>query len=102
LIHEDADENALHGWYKDVTKLHVLNEKHLARSPARMNEESRDHRFEEVYVLAEVGWLKRQPIVRKAIHERGLQIHALVYDKERNASVRLIETEKDPLSSNEL
>jgi len=101
LIREDADDNALHGWYKDVTKLHVLEEKYLARSPERMhmNEESRDHRFEEVYVLAEVNWLKRQPIVKKAIHERGLQIHALVYDKKTNTSVRLVERERGSLNS---
>jgi len=95
LIKEGPGADALHGWYKDVTKLHNANEKFLASTQWRMNANSRDHRFEEVYVLAEVDWLRRQPIVKKAIHDRGLRVHAFVYNKETNSCVRLIEAGGD-------
>jgi carbonic anhydrase len=50
-------------------------------------------------VLAEADWLRRQENVRRAIKERGLQIHAFVYDKEKNACVRLVEIEEDSLKN---
>lgn len=68
-----------------------MNENHLERVQSRLDDYCRHQRLEEVYVLAEVGWLKRQANVQKAIQERGLQIHAFVYDKAKNACVRLVE-----------
>ncbi len=68
-----------------------MNENHLERVESRLDGYCRHRRLEEVYVLAEVGWLKRQPNVQKAIQERGLQIHAFVYDKVTNTCVRLVE-----------
>lgn len=56
-----------------------------------LDEVSREHRMEEIYVLAEVDWLKRQPNVQKAIQERGVQIHAFCYDKETNQCSEMIE-----------
>lgn len=40
---------------------------------------------------AEVEWLRSQPTVAKAIAERGLKVHAFVFDKEEEACVRLVE-----------
>lgn len=51
----------------------------------------RHRKLEEIYVLAETGWLRRQECVQKAIEERGLQIHPFVYDKETNRCVELVE-----------
>lgn len=68
-----------------------MEKTHLYLSGETLDERSTAHRLEEVYVLAEVDWLKRQPNVKEAIRDRGMQIHAFVYDKEENRSVRLIE-----------
>jgi carbonic anhydrase len=54
---------------------------------------AKERRFEEEYVLAEVEWLKQQEIVKHAIEERGLQVHAFVYDKEKNTNWRLVDDE---------
>lgn len=51
----------------------------------------RHRKLEEVYVLAEVGWLRKQESVKKAIEERGLQVHGFVFDKESGGCVRLVE-----------
>lgn len=40
---------------------------------------------------AEVEWLRSQPTVAKAIAERGLKVHAFVFDKEEEVCVRLVE-----------
>ncbi len=56
-----------------------------------MDNYCRHRKLEEVYVLAEVDWLRRQEDVRRAIEERGLKIHPFVYDKETNQCVELIE-----------
>lgn len=82
------DEN-IPDLYRDVTKLCILNEEHLSLSG--LDARSTAHRLEEIYVLAEVDWLKKQPNVKGAIRDRGLQIHAFVYDRERNTSVMLVE-----------
>ncbi len=44
-------------------------------------------------MLAETDWLKRQENVRKAMSEKGLQIHAFVYDKQSDTCFRLVEEE---------
>ncbi|KAH6665516.1 carbonic anhydrase [Halenospora varia] len=92
LIKAEDDVTALHGWYKDVTKLrrHTLRATQ-DQSQQPTDEYSRCHRIEEVYVLAEVDWLKRQPNVKRAMKEWGLQVHAFVFDKERGTCVRLVE-----------
>jgi carbonic anhydrase len=45
-------------------------------------------------VLAEVDWLKRQEKVKKAMKDRGLQIHAFVFDRLTERCVRLVGAEK--------
>lgn len=77
---------------RDVTKLrrHTLRATQ-DQSQQPTDEYSRCHRIEEVYVLAEVDWLKRQPNVKRAMKEWGLQVHAFVFDKERGTCVRLVE-----------
>jgi carbonic anhydrase len=70
-----------------------MDRKHLENSRSSLDEDCRHRRLEEVYVLAEVGWLKREPHVKKAIEERGLQIHPFVYDKDKNTCFRLVERE---------
>ncbi|KAL3420548.1 carbonic anhydrase [Phlyctema vagabunda] len=82
---EEDNAEALHGWYKDVTKLHTR----FSSSDVSQNSD-KSRQFEEIYVLAEVQWLKKQPIVKQAIEERGLQVHALVFDREKNHVVRLV------------
>ncbi|KUJ06600.1 carbonic anhydrase [Mollisia scopiformis] len=84
---DKGDGSALGGWHK----LHELNESHLSKSDSSLNYECRHRKLEEVYVLAEVDWLKRQPSVRRAMEEEGLKLHAFVYDKERNVGYRLVE-----------
>ena len=44
-------------------------------------------------MLAETEWIRKQPNVKKAMAERGLQVHAFVYDKMQNRCVRLAESE---------
>lgn len=43
-----------------------------------------------MYVQAEADWLRNQPTVAKAIKERGLEVHAFVFDKEKEACVKLV------------
>ena len=57
------------------------------------NPRSQGQRFEETYILEEVEWLKSQANVQKAAQDRGMQIHAFVYDKEKNTCFRLVEEE---------
>jgi len=97
LIKANDDPTAIHGWYKDITELSVVNEEYLHGKDPAMDEEDRDRHLVEVYVLAETEWLKRQPTVAKAIQERGLQVHAFVFDKERKASARLVEIPQNPV-----
>jgi len=77
---------------RDITRLHTLDEEHLRIDEGMTDGYKIEHRLEEIYVLAEVDWLKEQPTVLKAIEERGLQIHAFVYDKDKKQCSRLIET----------
>lgn len=58
------------------------------------SEKERERHFEEQYILAEVEWLKNQEIVREAIEKRGMQVHAFVYDREKNVCERLVEDEE--------
>ena len=80
---------------RDITKLHTLDEEHLRKDEGMTDKHKIEHRLEEIYVLAEVEWLKRQPNVREAIQKRGLQIHAFVYDKDKSQCSRLIEVTGD-------
>lgn len=45
---------------------------------------------EELHVLREVQWMKRQPHVARAIQERGLEVHGFIYDKDSMKCVRLV------------
>jgi carbonic anhydrase len=76
---------------RDLSKLHAANDAYLNEGPNAMCKEDRDRHLEEVYILAECEFLKREPIVKKAIAERGLKIHGFVFDKEKSACVRLVE-----------
>lgn len=78
-------------WCRDITTLHTLDEEHLRRHEGMTDRHKIEHRLEEIYVLAEVEWLTRQGIVRSAIQDRGLQIHAFVFDKDKKQCSRLIE-----------
>ncbi|TVY56626.1 Carbonic anhydrase [Lachnellula suecica] len=91
---KEKDPKALYGWSKDITKLHKLNDEFLELSDRKVDETSREHRLEEVYTLAETDWLAKQPNVKAAIRERGLQTHAFIYDKDSNTCVRLVEKAK--------
>ena len=107
LIRE-SDANEVHGWHKyewsnpkvlklkeirDVTRLHRTNVEFLSKTRKDISDQDRDRILEEVYVLAETEWIRKQPNVKKAIAERGLQVHAFVYDKIQNRCVRLVESE---------
>ncbi len=78
-------------------KLHEANEKYLGQV-VEIETEVKDRHLAEVYVLAEAEWLRKQPVVAKAIKDRGLQVHAFVFDKKTNASVRLVETDPGRLA----
>lgn len=71
--------------------LHAANETYLRDHDALMAEEQRNRHLTEVYALAEVEWLKKQPVVAKAIQERDLKVHAFVFDKKTKVCVRLVE-----------
>jgi carbonic anhydrase len=111
VIKQELAGEVLHGWdtydpvsssthvltaFRDVPKLDPS-----ARRPSNVSQipdtRSRAERFEETYVLEEVEWLRSQANVEKAVGERGLQIHAFVYDKGRNGCVRLIEESSENL-----
>ncbi|RDL37975.1 uncharacterized protein BP5553_05408 [Venustampulla echinocandica] len=77
-------------WYKDAAKLHDLNSQQLSEENPALDEKTLRRRFEERYVLAEVAWLKRQPKVKKAMEERGMQVYAFVYDDDQGDCVQLI------------
>jgi carbonic anhydrase len=76
--------------FRDVSKLDPS-----ARRPSNIaqmsSEKSREQRLEETYVLEEADWLRSQTNVNKAIQDRGLKIHAFVYDKNKNSCARLVE-----------
>jgi len=76
---------------RDITILHTLDEEHLRKDEGMTDRHQIEHRLEEIYVLAEIDWLKRQTNIQKAIEERGLQIHAFVYEKDKNQCSRLTE-----------
>ncbi|KAL2073918.1 hypothetical protein VTL71DRAFT_11244 [Oculimacula yallundae] len=88
---DKGDGSELGGWHKNITKLHHMNEDYFEKVESGLDDYCRHRRLEEVYVLAEVGWLKRQEHVMAAMKERGLQVHGFVYDKERKGCVRLVE-----------
>lgn len=77
---------------RDVTRLHRSNADHLSQINPNLSPADRDRILEEVYVLAETEWIHDQPNVKKAISDRGLQIHAFVYDKVENRCIRLVES----------
>lgn len=91
LIREN-DANEVHGWHKDVTRLHRTTAEYLSETNKNLSEEEHDRILEEIYVLAETEWIRNQSNVEKAMNERGLQIHAFVYDKVQNRCVRLVES----------
>ncbi len=67
-----------------------MNETYMVNK-SNLNGYRRHRKLEELYVLAEVDWLKKQDMVKTAIEERGLKIHPFVYDKDTNQCVELIE-----------
>jgi len=85
------DGDALHGWHKNITKLHAHNERHLSTSYKTIDETTKARKLEEIHVLTQTDWLKRQECVKKVVEGRDLRIHAFVYDKSRNECVRLVE-----------
>jgi len=91
LVKADKDPGAIHGWYKDLQTLHKANDDFLCQH-TEMGVDEKDRHLVEVYVLAEAEWLKKQPIVAKAIRQKGLQVHAFVFDKTTARCVRLVET----------
>lgn len=91
LLKADEDPEAKHGlkgWYKDLSKLHAANEAALKSS---MTEEEKSRHLVEVYILAEAEWLRKQPVVQKAIQERGLKVYPIVFDKATASSIQLVE-----------
>jgi carbonic anhydrase len=84
---------------RDVNKLHTFSDQYLLQQNPHIPETTLNHRFEEIYVLAEVDWLKKQENVKKAIEERGLQVHAFVYEKEGNECVRLVESGRETVNN---
>jgi carbonic anhydrase len=52
----------------------------------------RNRRFAELNVWKQVEGLSRKPSVEKAIHERGLKLHAFMYDSSQNACFELRRT----------
>jgi len=84
---------------RDVNKLHAFSDQYLLQQNPHIPETTLNHRFEEIYVLAEVDWLKKQENVKRAIEERGLQVHAFVYEKEGNECVRLVESGKETVNN---
>ncbi|KFY19609.1 hypothetical protein V491_04334 [Pseudogymnoascus sp. VKM F-3775] len=84
----------LHGWYEDLSRLRAAHEEHFPH----LEPTQRDRHLAEVYVQAEVEWLREQPTVAKAIADRGLKVHAFVFDKEKEASVRLVEEGREQVS----
>ncbi|KFY09094.1 hypothetical protein V492_05625, partial [Pseudogymnoascus sp. VKM F-4246] len=99
VLFKEASEHptAIHGWYEDLSRLRAANDALPDLEPA-----NRDRHLAEVYVQAETEWLRSQPTVAKAIADRGLQVHAFVFDKEKEASVRLVEegAEQAPPAAN--
>jgi carbonic anhydrase len=77
---------------RDVTRLHRTTAEYLSETNKDLSEEEHDRILEEIYLLAETEWIRNQPNVEKAMNERGLQIHAFVYDKVQNRCVRLVES----------
>jgi hypothetical protein len=73
---------------RDLSELHALNDTICSSLPAS----ARNRHLVEIYVLAEANWLRSQPGVAKAIAERGLQIHAFVFDKEKETCVQIVES----------
>jgi carbonic anhydrase len=51
--------------------------------------EERDRRLVELNVLAEVHWIMQQTNVIKAVCERGMKVHGLVYDSVTRSCVKL-------------
>ncbi|KAM3072573.1 hypothetical protein ACMFMG_009366 [Clarireedia jacksonii] len=87
LSESKSDSN---NWYHDFIQLHQLSD---AQEPPTQDQKARNRHFEELYVLAEVEWLKKQDQVQRAMKEWGCQVHAFVYDRELGSCVRLVEKE---------
>lgn len=73
---------------RDLSKLHAANEAALKSS---MTEADKNRHLVEVYILAEAEWLRKQPVVQKAMKERSLKVHAIVFDKATASAVQLLE-----------
>jgi len=91
LIEErEEGHNGMGGWYRDIVTLHTCCD---ADASAETTKRNKARHFEEVYVLSEVEYLKGQDNVKKAMDERGLKVHGLVFDRERGVCLRVIEGE---------
>lgn len=55
------------------------------------SEVERNRHLEELWVLAEVEWLRRNAIVAEAVNKRGVNLYSIVFDKEAARCVQLIE-----------
>ncbi|KAI1000342.1 hypothetical protein K3495_g7857 [Podosphaera aphanis] len=95
MLLREPDGDELGGWHRKLTDLCKNNK---CNSCGTGNGDSGEAgckddrcRVEELHVLAEMGWLRRQPVVMEAMSKRGLQVHGFVYDREKGVCVRLVE-----------
>lgn len=56
-----------------------------------MEVKERNRRLEELWVLAEVEWLRGNEIVRRAVQERGVKVYGVVFDKGSGEAILLEE-----------
>jgi carbonic anhydrase len=57
-----------------------LRRKHRAELDALSNDDARATRIAELNIHRSINVLERHPVIQKAVKERGLAIHGLIYD----------------------
>jgi carbonic anhydrase len=74
----DADlGETLNTWLQPVRELRRKNKAELEKLA---DDDERSVRVAELNVLRSVDSVKEKPVVKKAISERGLTVHGLIYD----------------------
>jgi len=90
LSDDDLGDN-LNTWLSPVRE---LRRKHAAELERFDNQDAKANRLAEINVLHSIDAIKHNPTVIKAMKERGLTVHGVIYDI-RTGQLRLLEEKKE-------
>lgn len=80
---QECRRDCLQEWLQscaDHLVLHRLRRKHKTELEKLVNDDARAARVAELNVQQSIEVLKQHPAIKRAISERGLTLHGLIYD----------------------